>query len=789
MATYSIKKTNNGEYKEIEKTFVLDTSKFRSKSDTLCFNVLGEENPTIFDLDVFEKIMMSQIDQGFMESLEYKDGLLIAATRDGNTIKKYTYDFGWNRLNGNSLEEEPRQTDDNTRVVEKHFVLDVRKFMGHNDTLCFNVLGEENPVVFDLSMFASNILGQIKEGLVESLEFKDGLLITIIRDGNTIKKYTYDFGFGKSKDKAETIEDGNTIEVEKHFALDIDKFKGHNDTLYFNVLGEKNPTVYDLDVFVSNILGQINDCLIESLEYKDDLLIAIIHDGNTIKKYTYDFGFGRLKDNSSEKEPRQTDDSTIIEKHFVLDIDKFKSRRDTLCFNVEGEENPTVYDLDVFVNSMIGLIGQGMMHSLDFKDDLLVITINDGKTIKKYSYDFGFSKLKPIINEDSTIIEKHFVLDIDKYRGHGDTLSFNVEGEENPTVYDLGAFLNNMIGLIGDGLMQSLELKDDLLITTVNDGKTIKKYTYDLGWSKLKNVSFGMGANNSFDELKSYILKIVSFYNENPNNALEELKGIIYKVVSFYNENPNNSLEELKSVIFKLVSLYKDSPNHSMEELKGLIYKIVSYYEENPNNALEELKSLMYKVVSYYNENPNREIMSKQKYIRMILDIMDGDRLPKLENNDEILRVFQVYHANKAEILEILLDNVVFYDDNGNVLDYSSFIKTRKLEAIKYDILNQMEIKMLMFAVANNAYDLYQDYNNKTHIMPVEIQYKYVDEEGNEVQPEVEEVEAGTIFSVGREIVGKGLSDLRDIVGAGADFASSVASKALKKVKEHKRTK
>ena len=54
MATYFIKKTNNGEYKEIEKTFVLDTSKFRSKSDTLCFNVEGEENPTVFDLDVFE---------------------------------------------------------------------------------------------------------------------------------------------------------------------------------------------------------------------------------------------------------------------------------------------------------------------------------------------------------------------------------------------------------------------------------------------------------------------------------------------------------------------------------------------------------------------------------------------------------------------------------------------------------------------------------------------------------------------------------------------------------------
>ena len=677
MATYSIKKTNNGEYKEIEKTFVLDTSKFRSKSDTLCFNVLGEENPTVFDLDVFENIMMSQIDQGFMESLEYKDGLLIATTRDGNTIKKYTYDFGWNRLNGNSLEEEPRQTDDNTRVVEKHFVLDVRKFMGHNDTLCFNVLGEENPVVFDLSMFASNILEQIKEGLVESLEFKDGLLITIIRDGNTIKKYTYDMGFSK----------------------------------------------------LNSVSGKVE-----------------------------------ISDNENTR---------VVEKYFVLDIDKFKGHRDTLYFNVEGEENPAVYDLETFINSMVGQIEQGVMESLEYENDFLVATINDGKTIRKYYYDLGFSRLKSAFgvvrlrNNDVEEIEKCFVLDIDKYRGHGDTLCFNVEGEENPTVYDLGTFINNMIGQIEQGLMESLEFKDDLLITVINDGKTIKKYTYDLGFSRLKGTSFGMNANSSLDELKGYVLKVVTCYNENPNNALEELKSIIFRVVSYYNENPNDSLEELK----------------------GLIYKIVTCYNENPNNSLEELKGLMYKIVSYYNENPNREIMSKQKYIRMILDIMDGDRLPKLESKDEILRVFQVYHANKADILEILLDNVVFYDDSGNVLDYSSFIKTRKLESIKYDILNQMELKMLMFAVANNAHDLYQEYNNNTNIMPVEIQYKYVDENGNEVEPEVEEVEAGTIFSVGRELIEKGVSNIRNAAFTGVDFASSRVASIAKKIKEKRRTR
>ncbi len=555
MATYSIKKVNNGEYKEIEKTFVLDTNKFRSKSDTLCFNVVGEENPAVFDLEIFENIMMSQIDQGFMESLEYKDGLLIATTRDGNTIKKYTYDFGWNNLKKASVEDESKNSDEH-RQIEKRFVLDVDRFRVRVDTLYFNVIGEENPVVFDLSVFASNMLRQIEQGMMESLEYKDGLLVAITREGNILKKCIYDFGFSALK--------------------------------------------------------------------------KVSHDSET---------------NNREYEQ--------IEKTFVLDIDKFRGHGDTLCFNVLGEENPTVYDLSVFVNQLVSQIDQGFVETLDFKDDFLVVTINDGNKIKKYTYDFGFGRLK--------------------------------------------------------------------------------------------NVTFGMGSTGSFDELKNLLLKIVSFYNENPNKALEELKSIIFKIVSYYNENPDHSLEELKS--------------------------------------------LMFKVVSYYNENPNREIMSKQKYIRMILDIMDGDRLPNMESKEEILRVFQVYHGNKGDILQILLDNVVFYDDNGNVLDYSSFIKARKLEAIKYDVLNQMEIKMLMFAVANNAYDLYQDYNNRTHIPRVEVEYKYVDQDGNEIEAPVEEVEAGNLLTVGRELIRRGANNVKKLALNGVQKVSRETSLVLEKIKDRGRTK
>ena len=542
------------------------------------------------------------------------------------------------------------------------------------------------------------------------------------------------------------VNNGEYKEVEKEFILDTNKFRSKSDTLYFDVLGEENPVVFDLDTFVNIMMSQINQGFMESLEYKDGLLIATTRDGNIIKKYSYDFGWERLKGTSSKQK------DVAIERHFVLDANKFRAHPDTLCFRVLGEEEPSVFGLSIFVNSIVGQIEQGLMENLEYKDGLFITTTRDGDILKRNIYDFGFKNLKNTSSEEKQnnseeyqTIEKRFVLDIDKFRGHGDTLSFDVLGEDNPTVFDLGVFVNSIIGQIDQGLIEDLEFKDGLLVTIINDGKTIKKYTYDLGFNRLEDVSFGMRSNKEFDELKNLIYKIVSLYKENPNNALEELKDLIFKIVSLYKENPNNSLEELKSVVFKIVSCY--------------------------------------------NENPNREIIASQKFIRMILDIMDGDRCPKIEDKDEILKVFQVYHANKAELLGILLDNVVFYDDNGNVLEYGKHLREQKLRAIKYDVLSQMEIKMLMFAVNNDAYEMYQEYNSSTYIPRVAIQYKYVDEEGNEVEPPVEEVEAGTIFSMGKEIIKKGATDLKDLAFAGGRAAAYKASEIIEKVKEKRRTK
>ncbi len=299
--------------------------------------------------------------------------------------------------------------------------------------------------------------------------------------------------------------------------------------------------------------------------------------------------------------------------------------------------------------------------------------------------------IKKINNGEYKEINRKFVLNVPKYCGNRSTLYFDVDGEELPVLFDIDVFYSMMVSQIQTGLMESMSYKDGIISICVKDGNILKNYDYDFQWEQ-----FGM--------------------NTMYQSAADELKSIIYKIVSIYNEDPNHSLT------------------------------------------------------------------TSQKYVRMLLDIMDGDRLPKIESNEELLRIFEVYHANKAEILEILLDNVIFYDDNNNVLEYGDFLKERKLRAIKYDVLNQMEIKMLMFAVQNDALELYQNYVNNTFIPRVELEYKYVDENGNEVEPPVEDVEAGTVISMGKEIVVSTAKSLKKSITKGLDTLGS-------KIQEKRRTR
>ena len=213
--------------------------------------------------------------------------------------------------------------------------------------------------------------------------------------------------------------------------------------------------------------------------------------------------------------------------------------------------------------------------------------------------------IKKTSNGEYKEIEKKLKLNVNKYAGDTNTLYFDVEGQDIPFLMDYNTFFNVMNEQIQKGLLESLDFKNGVINVTIRDGNVIKKYTYDFSW-------------NDFD------------------NRL-------------YSRN--------------------------FDRLKRSIYKIVSLYKENPNNSMA----------------------SEQKYIWLIYDILDGDRIPIIEDKEELLRVFEVYNAHKSKFIEDLLDNVIFCDDDGNIIDYRDRLRSRKIEQIRYDVFNQVEAAIYIY--------------------------------------------------------------------------------------------
>ena len=184
------------------------------------------------------------------------------------------------------------------------------------------------------------------------------------------------------------------------------------------------------------------------------------------------------------------------------------------------------------------------------------------------------------------------------------------------------------------------------------------------------------------------------------------------------------------------------------------------------NNSLHSshedlLRRAIYKIVTLYKENPNSSVSSEQKYMLLIYDIIDGDRIPIINDQDELLRIFEIYNCHKYEFLDSLMENVVFFDDDGYELEYSGKLKDKKLSLIRYDVYNQMEAAILLFASENNAIELYQKYLDEIYIPRREITYTYENEEGEEVEV-APEIEGGTIFSLGRELIEERLNNLKE---------------------------
>ena len=278
--------------------------------------------------------------------------------------------------------------------------------------------------------------------------------------------------------------------------------------------------------------------------------------------------------------------------------------------------------------------------------------------------------IKKISNGEHKEITKNFKLNLNRYYSDTSILYFDIENQDIPFLMNFDLFFNIINEQIQNGLLERLDYKDGIISTTIRDGNIIKNYNYDFS----------------------------SIFNNNNLNS--------------------NNLEHLKRALFQIISLYK--------------------------------------------ENPNSSISSEQKYILLINDILDGDRIPNIDNEDELLRIFEVYNSHKQDFLNTLLDNVVFYDDNGNILEYRERLQEKKLNLIRYDVYNQMEAAILIFAQQCNAVELYQNYLENLYIPRREIVYTQVDENGNEIEV-TPEIEGGTIFSLSKEIIVQGLSSIKEL--------------------------
>ena len=98
MINYKIQKLNNNEYQEVSKEFSLDVNEYCRDPRHLKFDVTGEENPYSININLFYQMMIEQIGQGLIESMEYDNGLVMVTMRDGTVVKNYLYDFHWEKF-------------------------------------------------------------------------------------------------------------------------------------------------------------------------------------------------------------------------------------------------------------------------------------------------------------------------------------------------------------------------------------------------------------------------------------------------------------------------------------------------------------------------------------------------------------------------------------------------------------------------------------------------------------------------------------------------------------------
>lgn len=285
-------------------------------------------------------------------------------------------------------------------------------------------------------------------------------------------------------------------------------------------------------------------------------------------------------------------------------------------------------------------------------------------------------KIQKLNNNEYKEVSKELSLDVNEYCKDPKTLKFNVTGEENPYCTEFYTFYQTMIEQIGQGFIESMEYEDGLIMVTMRDGTVIKNYLYDFHWDEFAN------------------------------------------------------------------------------RMKA--------------DAFNELKTMIMKIVSFYNDNPYREMLNEAKYLRMIYDIMDADRPQAIANKEDVMKVLATYNKYKAGILELMLSRVVFFDDQGRILAYPPLLRKKKLKAIKFDVLRQMEFTMLLFAGINQKSQEYKEYLDNTYIPRRHVFYQCFDDEGNLLGVvDATATQKGTILSMGKEFAKEQLGNLRSKIAGG----------------------
>ena len=121
--------------------------------------------------------------------------------------------------------------------------------------------------------------------------------------------------------------------------------------------------------------------------------------------------------------------------------------------------------------------------------------------------------------------------------------------------------------------------------------------------------------------------------------------------------------------------------------------------------------------------------MSIQKYVSIVTDIIDGDNIPIIESQEELINIFDFYNNNREQFLNLLIERIILFDDNGNVVEYSEQTKNEIIDQLIEDINTQMEAAMMIFIQENNAVELYIQYLNNLYIPRREISHSQEDDE------------------------------------------------------------